>query len=96
MTENLKSFQLCGEKEVKLFKEGRIWVVECQQCFAKVGTMAEAYALDFWNYRLKEIVKLKEENKSLIGALKAIKKLLTNNRCRFMTPREFMPNVATL
>ena len=76
MTENLKSCPLCGGKEVKLFKEGSIWVVECQQCFAKVGTMAEAYALDFWNYRLKEIVKLKEENKRLIGALKAIKKIV--------------------
>ena len=121
MTEELKPCPFCGGKEVKLFKEGSIWVVECLQCLAKVGATAEADALDFWNYRpkeeqlgeqiremkqkndalkreilearednaenmeyhvaererlKKEIVNLEAENKMLIGALKAIKKIV--------------------
>lgn len=82
MTEDLKSCPFCGGKEVKLFKEGSIWVVECLQCLAKVGATAEADVLDFWNYRPIEdklhgkIGELEAENKRLIGTLKAIKKIL--------------------
>ena len=121
MTEEVKSCPFCGGKEVKLFKEGSIWVVECLQCLAKVGATTEADVLDFWNYRpkeeqlgeqiremkqknetlkrevlearedncenmeyhveererlKKEIVNLEAENKMLIGALKAIKKIV--------------------
>ena len=35
MTEELKHCPFCGGKEVKLFKEGSIWIVECLQCSAK-------------------------------------------------------------
>lgn len=68
MTENLKRCPFCGGKEVKLFKEGSIWVVECLQCLAKVGATAEADVLDFWNSRPIEdelhekIEKLEREN----------------------------------
>ncbi|MBS6461627.1 MAG: Lar family restriction alleviation protein [Clostridium sp.] len=71
MTEELKPCPLCGGKEVKLFKEGSIWVVECQQCLAKVGTMAEADAFDFWNFRPKDeqlgeqIREMKQKNDAL-------------------------------
>ena len=70
MTE-LKPCPFCGGKEVKLFKEGSIWVVECLQCLAKVGATAEADALDFWNYRPKEeqlggqIREMKQKNAAL-------------------------------
>lgn len=82
MTEELKPCPFCDGKEVKLFKEGSIWVVECLQCLAKVGATAEADVLDFWNYRPIEdklhgkIGELEAENKRLIGALKAIKKIV--------------------
>ena len=82
MTEEVKSCPFCGGKEVKLFKEGSVWVVECLQCLAKVGATAEADVLDFWNSRPIEdklhgkIGELEEENKRLIGALKAIKKIV--------------------
>lgn len=71
MTEEVKSCPFCGGKEVKLFKEGSIWVVECLQCLAKVGATAEADALDFWNYRPKEkqlgeqIREMKQKNDAL-------------------------------
>ena len=71
MTEELKPCPFCGGKEVKLFKEGSIWVVECLQCLAKVGATAEADALDFWNYRPKEeqlgeqIREMKQKNAAL-------------------------------
>ena len=71
MTEEVKSCPFCGGKEVKLFKEGSIWVVECLQCLAKVGATAEADALDFWNYRQKEkqlceqIREMKQKNEAL-------------------------------
>lgn len=71
MTEDLKPCPFCGGKEVKLFKEGSIWVVECLQCLAKVGATLEADALDFWNYRPKEerlgeqIREMKQKNDAL-------------------------------
>lgn len=71
MTEEVKSCPFCGGKEVKLFKEGSIWVVECLQCLAKVGATLEADALDFWNYRPKEeqlgeqIREMKQKNDAL-------------------------------
>lgn len=71
MTEEIKSCPFCGGKEVKLFKEGSIWVVECLQCLAKVGATLEADALDFWNYRPKEeqlgeqIREMKQKNDAL-------------------------------
>lgn len=86
MTEELKPCPFCGGKEVKLFKEGGIWVVECLQCLAKVGATAEDDVLDFWNSRSIEdklhgkIGELEAENKKLIGALKAIKKILEEKR----------------
>ena len=82
MTEEVKSCPFCGGKEVKLFKDGSIWVVECLQCLAKVGATAEADVLDFWNSRPIEdklhgkIGALEAENKRLICALKAIKKIV--------------------
>lgn len=75
MTEEVKSCPFCGGKEVKLFKEGSIWVVECLQCLAKVGATAEAEVLDFWNYRPKEeqlgeqIREMKQKNARLREAL---------------------------
>lgn len=75
MTEEVKSCPFCSGKEVKLFKEGSIWVVECLQCLAKVGATAEADVLDFWNSRPIEdklhekIKKLEAENKRLREAL---------------------------
>ena len=71
MTEELKDCPFCGGKEVKIFKEGSIWVVECLQCLAKVGATAEAEVLDFWNYRQKEkqlgeqIREMKQKNDAL-------------------------------
>lgn len=71
MTEELKPCPFCGGKEVKIFKEGSIWVVECLQCLAKVGATLEADALDFWNYRPKEeqlgeqIREMKQKNDAL-------------------------------
>lgn len=71
MTEEVKSCPFCGGKEVKLFKEGSIWVVECLQCLAKVGATLEVDALDFWNYRPKEeqlgeqIREMKQKNDAL-------------------------------
>ena len=68
MTEEVKSCPFCGGKEVKLFKEGSIWVVECLQCLAKVGATAEADVLDFWNSRpieddlQKELDEAREDN----------------------------------
>lgn len=52
--DELKPCPFCGGKEVKLFKEGGIWVVECLQCLAKVGATLGADAIDFWNYRPRE------------------------------------------
>ena len=78
MTEKVKSCPFCGGKEVKLFKEGSIWVVECLQCLAKVGATAEADVLDFWNARPIEnelnekIEKLEAENERLREALESI------------------------
>ena len=75
MTKELKACPFCDGKEVKLFKEGSIWVVECLQCLAKVGSTAEADVLDFWNSRPIEnelpekIGKLEEENARLREAL---------------------------
>lgn len=71
MTESLKPCPFCGGKEVKLFKEGSIWVVECLQCLAKVGATLEVDVLDFWNYRPKEeqlgeqIREMKQKNAAL-------------------------------
>ena len=71
MTEELKDCPFCGGKEVKIFKEGSIWVVECLQCLAKVGATAEDDVLDFWNYRPKEeqlgeqIREMKQKNAAL-------------------------------
>ena len=68
MTEEVKSCPFCGGKEVKLFKDGSIWVVECMQCLAKVGATAEADVLDFWNSRpiedalQKELDEAREDN----------------------------------
>ena len=68
MNEELKPCPFCGGKEVKLFKEGSIWVVECLQCLAKVGATAEADVLDFWNARpiedalQKELDEAREDN----------------------------------
>lgn len=56
--------------------------MECLQCLAKVGATAEDDVLDFWNSRPIEdklhgkIGELEAENKRLIRALKAIKKIV--------------------
>ena len=121
MTDELEACPFCGGKEVRLFYNGVIWVVECRQCLAKMDATLEKDAVDFWKYiqkeerlgeqiremkqkndalkreilearednadnmeyhvaergRLKkEIVNLKAENKMLICALKAIKKIV--------------------
>ena len=78
MTEQIKTCPFCGGKEVKLFKEGSIWVVECLQCLAKVGATAEDDVLDFWNSRPIEnelnekIENLEMENHTLRLALNEI------------------------
>lgn len=73
MTEEVKSCPFCGGKEVKLFKEWSIWVVECLQCLAKVGATAEADVLDFWNSRQIESAQAAEIAR-LRGNIEAIKK----------------------
>lgn len=71
MTEELKSCPFCGGKEVRLFYNGVVWVVECRQCLAKIGATIETDAVDFWNYRPKEeqlgeqIREMKQKNDAL-------------------------------
>ena len=71
MTENLKRCPFCGGKEVRLFDNGVVWVVECRQCLAKICATFEKDAVDFWNYRPKEeqlgeqIREMKQKNAAL-------------------------------
>ena len=78
MTEKLKPCPFCGGKEVKLFKEGSIWVVECLQCLAKVGATAKADVLDFWNSRPIEDWK-DDENARLEKNLKDYNRVMLEN-----------------